>query len=59
MRCLIEKAVGALPEEFRSVFVLRAVDGMRTAEVAQYLGLTAATVWRKRGRWAESCGATA
>jgi RNA polymerase sigma-70 factor, ECF subfamily len=54
MRCLIEKAIGALPEEFRSVFVLRAVHGMRTAEVAGYLGLTVATVktrlFRARGR---------
>jgi RNA polymerase sigma-70 factor (ECF subfamily) len=54
MRRLLEQAVGALPEEFRSVFVLRAVHGMNGAEVADCLGLEEATVktrlFRARGR---------
>jgi RNA polymerase sigma-70 factor, ECF subfamily len=54
MRLLLEKAVGALPEEFRSVFVLRAVQGMNGAEVADCLGIEEATVktrlFRARGR---------
>jgi RNA polymerase sigma-70 factor (ECF subfamily) len=54
MRRLLEQAVGALPEEFRSVFVLRAVQGMNGAEVADCLGLEEATVktrlFRARGR---------
>jgi RNA polymerase sigma-70 factor, ECF subfamily len=54
MRRLLEKAVSALPEEFRSVFVLRAVHGLNGAEVADCLGLEEATVktrlFRARGR---------
>lgn len=54
MRRLLEQAVSALPEEFRSVFVLRAVHGMNGAEVADCLGLEEATVktrlFRARGR---------
>jgi RNA polymerase sigma-70 factor, ECF subfamily len=54
MRRLLEEAVGALPEEFRSVFVLRAVQGLNGAEVADCLGLEEATVktrlFRARGR---------
>lgn len=54
MRRLLEQAVNALPEEFRSVFVLRAVQGMHGAEVADCLGLEEATVktrlFRARGR---------
>jgi RNA polymerase sigma-70 factor (ECF subfamily) len=41
---LIERAVGTLPEHFRSAFVLRAVQGMSGAEVAQCLDLPEATV---------------
>ena len=54
MRRILEKAVDALPEEFRSVFVLRAVHGLNGAEVADCLGLEEATVktrlFRARGR---------
>ncbi|HET7784558.1 MAG TPA: RNA polymerase sigma factor [Myxococcales bacterium] len=54
MRRLLQNAVEALPEEFRSVFVLRAVHGMNGAEVADCLGLEEATVktrlFRARGR---------
>jgi RNA polymerase sigma-70 factor (ECF subfamily) len=44
MRDLIEKAVGSLPEGFRAVFVLRAVEGMKGAEVAACLGIRETTV---------------
>jgi RNA polymerase sigma-70 factor, ECF subfamily len=44
MRGLLEKAVGALPQEFRSVFVLRAVERMSGAEVAECLNIPETTV---------------
>jgi RNA polymerase sigma-70 factor (ECF subfamily) len=44
MRSLLEAAVGRLPEEFRSVFVLRAVEGMSGAEVAECLDIPEDTV---------------
>lgn len=44
IRRLIEQAVDALPDEFRSVFMLRAVEGLPVEEVAQQLDLPAATV---------------
>jgi len=37
---MLEAAVDALPEGYRVVFVLRAVDGMATAEVADCLGVS-------------------
>jgi len=57
MHDLIEKAVGSLPEEFRSVFVLRSVQGMKGAEVAACLGIRETTVktrlFRARARLQE------
>lgn len=44
MRGLLETAVGALPENYRVVFILREVEGMKGAEVAECLGLREATV---------------
>jgi RNA polymerase sigma-70 factor, ECF subfamily len=44
MRGLLETAIEALPENYRLVFVLREVEGMRGAEVAECLGLREATV---------------
>jgi RNA polymerase sigma-70 factor (ECF subfamily) len=44
LRTAIEAAVAALPEEFRSVFVLRAVEGLSIAETAALLEIPAATV---------------
>lgn len=41
---LLEAAVARLPDGFRSVFVLREVEGMSVAETAEALGLEAATV---------------
>jgi RNA polymerase sigma-70 factor (ECF subfamily) len=57
MRALLEKAVDALPDEFRAVFVLRAVEGLSGAEVAECLGIGEETVktrlFRARGRLQE------
>ena len=44
LRLLIEHAVGDLPEAFRSVFVLREVEGFSVEETAEALGIPAATV---------------
>jgi len=44
IRRLIEQAVDALPDEFRSVFMLRAVEGLGVEEVARQLDVPAATV---------------
>jgi RNA polymerase sigma-70 factor (ECF subfamily) len=44
MRGLLETAIGALPENYRVVFILREVEGMKGAEVAECLGLREATV---------------
>lgn len=44
LRLLLEQAVAALPQSFRSVFVLREVEGMSVDETAEALGLLPATV---------------
>lgn len=44
MRQLIEARIDVLPEVFRSVFVLRAIEEMSVAEVAQVLDIQEATV---------------
>jgi RNA polymerase sigma-70 factor, ECF subfamily len=44
IRRLIEQAVDALPDDFRSVFMLRAVEGLEVEEVARQLDVPAATV---------------
>lgn len=44
LRQLIESGIDTLPENFRSVFMLRAVEGMSVEEVAQSLDIPAATV---------------
>ena len=41
---LLEAALAALPEGYRSVFMLREVDGLNTAETAQRLFLSEGTV---------------
>jgi RNA polymerase sigma-70 factor (ECF subfamily) len=57
MRGVLETAVAALPDDFRSVFVLRAVEGMSGAEVAECLGIPEETVktrlHRARGKLQE------
>ena len=40
MRSLLESAIGALPDGLRSVFMLRDVEGLNTAEAAECLGVS-------------------
>jgi RNA polymerase sigma-70 factor (ECF subfamily) len=44
LRRLIERAVDALPEDFRTIFILRAVEGLSIAETAEYLAIRPETV---------------
>jgi RNA polymerase sigma-70 factor (ECF subfamily) len=44
LRGLLERAIAALPESFRTVFVLREVEGMSVEDVAAALGIPPATV---------------
>lgn len=52
IRKLLEQAVAALPDMFRTVFVLREVEGLSSEETAELLGLPVATVKTRlfRGR---------
>jgi RNA polymerase sigma-70 factor (ECF subfamily) len=58
IRAALEKAIDALPDEFRSVFVLRAVEEMSGAEAAECLGIPEDTVktrlFRARARLQET-----
>ena len=44
MRALLERKLDALPEDFRTVFVLRAVEELSVEETASCLGIPEATV---------------
>ncbi|MGH6947575.1 MAG: RNA polymerase sigma factor [Kiloniellales bacterium] len=44
LRILLEKAIDSLPEEFRIVFIMRAIEGMSVAETAEALELQQAAV---------------
>jgi RNA polymerase sigma-70 factor, ECF subfamily len=44
MRRLLEHAVGSLPEAFRTVFVLRQIEGLSGEETAEVLDIGVATV---------------
>jgi RNA polymerase sigma-70 factor, ECF subfamily len=44
LRGVLEKAIDALPDDFRAVFVLRAVEQMSGAETAECLGIPEETV---------------
>jgi RNA polymerase sigma-70 factor (ECF subfamily) len=44
LRTLLERAVGALPENFRAVFVLREIEGLSVEETAEALAIPQATV---------------
>ena len=61
LRRLLEDAIDALPDDFRAVFVLRAVEGMSVAEIAQALSIRPETVktrfHRARQRLQETLGA--
>lgn len=58
LRLLLERAVAALPDSFRTVFVLREIEGLSVEEAADALGLAQATVktrlFRARQRLQES-----
>jgi RNA polymerase sigma-70 factor (ECF subfamily) len=61
LRRLLEGAIDALPDDFRTVFVLRAVEGMSIAETAEALSVRPETVktrfHRARQRLQETLGA--
>jgi len=44
LRQMLERAVASLPDGFRSVFVLREIEGLNVEETAEALGLPPATV---------------
>ena len=44
LRKLLEQAVAALPDTFRTVFVLREIEGLSNEDTADALGIPAATV---------------
>ncbi|HWT13956.1 MAG TPA: RNA polymerase sigma factor [Allosphingosinicella sp.] len=44
LRAVLEQAIAALPAEFRTVFVLREIEGLSVEETAEALGLVPATV---------------
>ena len=44
LRSLLEQAIGALPPDFRLVFVMREIEGLSVDETAQSHGLVPATV---------------
>jgi RNA polymerase sigma-70 factor, ECF subfamily len=44
LRRLLERAIQRLPEQFRSAFMLREVEGLSVEETADYLGIPPATV---------------
>jgi RNA polymerase sigma-70 factor (ECF subfamily) len=44
LRRVLEQAIDELPETFRTVFVMRTVDGMSVAETAECLGINEETV---------------
>ena len=44
LRSLLEQAIGALPPDFRLVFVMREIEGLSVDETAQSLGLVPAPV---------------
>ena len=44
VRTLLEQAVASLPDSFRTVFVLREIEGLSVDETAEILGTPAATV---------------
>ena len=44
LRRMLEQAIGSLPAGFRTVFVLREIEGLSVDEAAEALGIPAATV---------------
>jgi RNA polymerase sigma-70 factor (ECF subfamily) len=60
IRAMLEKAVDALPDDFRTVFVLRDIEGLSVAETAECLSILPETVktrlFRARRRLQKSLG---
>ena len=58
IRAVLEKAIDGLSDEFRAVFVLRAVEGLSGSETAECLGIPEETVktrlFRARARLQEA-----
>ena len=44
LRRLLERAIQRLPEQFRTAFVLREVEGLSVEQTAEYLGIPTSTV---------------
>ena len=44
LRQLLEQAIGGLPESFRTVFVLRAIEGLSVEETSEVLQIATSTV---------------
>jgi RNA polymerase sigma-70 factor (ECF subfamily) len=44
LRHMLERAIDALPDDFRAVFILRAIEGMNVAETSDCLGIRPETV---------------
>jgi len=44
LRAILERTICSLPDSFRTVFVLREVEGLSIQETAEYLGIPPATV---------------
>jgi RNA polymerase sigma-70 factor (ECF subfamily) len=44
LRAMIEQAIAGLPPAFRTVFILREIEGMSVEETGEALGVAAATV---------------
>ena len=61
LRRLLESAIDTLPDDFRTVFVMRAIEGMSIAETAEALSIRPETVktrfHRARQRLQETLGA--
>jgi RNA polymerase sigma-70 factor (ECF subfamily) len=57
MHAVLEQAIDSLPDDFRSVLVLRLIEGLSGAETAECLGIPEETVktrlYRARGRLQE------
>lgn len=50
LRAALEAAIGALPSEYRSVLLLREVEGLSYAEIAEVLGCSVGTVRSRLSR---------
>jgi RNA polymerase sigma-70 factor, ECF subfamily len=44
LACIVEDAIDALPDDYRTTFMLRAVEGMTAPETAELLGISEHTV---------------